>query len=108
LHVSSEKARLILDQILSTELDNLEEVELEPQVAEDNSLPDIPSTSASPCHEQEKEDTPLPDFMLDIEPDIFSNFGNIFNYHTVKKSQNKYYPRKSFNIDEDIPCGKTS
>jgi hypothetical protein len=108
LHVSSEKARLILDQILSTELDNLLEVELEPQVAEDNSLPDIPSTSASPCLEQEKEDTPLPDFMLDIEPDLFFDFGNIFNYHTMKKPQNKYYPRKSFNINEDIPCGKIS
>jgi hypothetical protein len=108
LHVSSKKARLILDQILSTELDNLLEVELEPQVAEDNSLPDIPSTLASPCLEQEKEDTPLPDFMLDIEHDLFFDFRNIFNYHTMKKSQNKYYPRKSLNINEDIPCGKTS
>jgi hypothetical protein len=44
LHVSSEKARSILDQILSSELDNI--LEVEPQVAEANSLPDIPSTLA--------------------------------------------------------------
>jgi hypothetical protein len=69
LHVSSEKARLFLDQILSSELDNLLEEEL--QVAEANSLPDIPSTSAIPSSEQEEEEIPFPDFMLDIELDLF-------------------------------------
>jgi hypothetical protein len=68
LHVSLEKARLILYQILSSELDNLLEEEL--QVAESNSLPDIPSTSAIPSSEQEEE-IPFPDFMLDIESDLF-------------------------------------
>jgi hypothetical protein len=48
LHVSSEKARLILYQILSSDLDNLLE---ELHVAEANSLPDIPSTSAIPSSE---------------------------------------------------------
>ena len=106
LHISAEKARSILDQILSSELDYL--LEVEPQVAEDKHLPDTPSTSANPCLEQDKEDIPLPDFMLDIEPDLFSNFGNIFNYHKVKKPQGKYHPIKPCNIDEDIPTGKTS
>jgi hypothetical protein len=69
LHVSSEKARSILDQILSSELDNL--LEEEPQVAEANSLPDIPSTSAIPSSEQEEKEILFPDFMLDIEPDLF-------------------------------------
>jgi hypothetical protein len=53
LHVSLEKARSILDQILSSELDNI--IEVEPKVAEANILPHIPSTSAIPSSEQEKE-----------------------------------------------------
>jgi hypothetical protein len=68
LHVSSEKARSILDQILSSKLDNL--LEEEPQVAEANSLPDIPSTLAIPISEQEEEIL-FTDFMLDIKPDLF-------------------------------------
>jgi hypothetical protein len=67
-HVLSEKARLILDQILSSELDNLLEEEL--QVDKASSLPDIPSTLAIPSSEQEEEIL-FPNFMLDIEPDLF-------------------------------------
>jgi hypothetical protein len=73
LHASSEKARSILDQILSSKLDNL--LEEEPQVAEANSLSDIPSTSAIPSSEQEEEEIPFLDFMLDIEPDLFLILG---------------------------------
>jgi hypothetical protein len=52
LHISSEKAMSILDQILATESDNI--LEVEPQVAKANSLPDTPSTSATPCSELQK------------------------------------------------------
>ena len=55
MHVSSEKARLILDQILSIELDYLLEVEPQPQLVETNPLPDTPSTAANTCLEQEKK-----------------------------------------------------
>ena len=72
MHVSSKKARLIPHQILSTELDYLLEVEPNPELDESNSLPDLPPTSASTCLEQEKEEIPFPNFMLDIEPDLFS------------------------------------
>jgi hypothetical protein len=107
LHVSSEKARLILDQILSSELDNL--LEEESQVVEANSLPDIPSTSAIPSSEQEEEEIPFPDFMLDIEPDLFSDFGNIMNYYSIKKPQNHHsFLRKSLNPSEDISNRSTS
>jgi hypothetical protein len=82
-HVSLEKARSILDQILSSELDNI--LEVEPKVAKANILPDIPSTSAIPSSEQEKEEISFPDFMLDIEPDLFANFGNVMNYYSIKK-----------------------
>jgi hypothetical protein len=107
LHVSSEKARSILDQILSSELDNL--LEEEPQVAETNSLPDIPSTSAIPSSEQEEEEIQFPDFMLDIEPDPFSDFGNVMNHHSIKKPQNHHnHLRESLNPSEDISYRSTS
>jgi hypothetical protein len=100
LHVSSEKARSIFDQILSSELDNL--LEEEPQVAEANSLPDIPSTSAIPSSEQ-GEEILLPNFMLDIEPDLFSDFGNVINHYSIKKPRNhRNHLRKSLNPSEDI------
>jgi hypothetical protein len=83
LHLSSEKARLILDEILASESDNIQEEE--PQVAEPNSLPNIPSTSAAPCSDPPKEEVPFSDFMLDIETDLFADFGNISNYYSIKK-----------------------
>ena len=100
LHVSSEKARSILDQILSTELDYLQEVEPQPQLAETNPSPHTPSTSANTCLEQEKEEIPFPYFMLDIEPDLFSEFGNILNYHSMKRPRRN--SRESFDPPEDI------
>jgi len=87
LHVSAEKARSILDQILSSELDYLLEVEHQPQLAKTNPLPDTPSTSSNTCLEQEKEEIPFPEFMLDIEPNLFSEFVNVLNYHSVKRPQ---------------------
>jgi hypothetical protein len=83
LHVSSEKARSILDKILSSELDNI--LEVEPKVAKANILPDIPSTSGIPSSEQEKEEILFPNFLLDIKPDLFANFGNVMNYYYIKK-----------------------
>jgi hypothetical protein len=83
LHVSLKKSRSILDQILSSELDNI--LEVEPKVAKANILPDIPSTSAIPSSEQEKEEILFPDFMLDIKPDLFADFENVMNYYSIKK-----------------------
>jgi hypothetical protein len=105
LHISSEKARSILDQILSSELDNL--LEEEPQVAEANSLPDIPSTSVIPSSKQEEEENMFPDFMLDIKPDLFSDFGNMMNHHSIKKPQNQNHHRESLNPSKDISSRST-
>jgi len=74
LHDFSKKARLILYQILSTKLDYLLEEEHQPELAETNPSLDTPSTSANTCLEQGKEEILFPDFMLDIEHDIFSEF----------------------------------
>jgi len=48
-----------------------------------------------------KEEISFLDFMLDIEPDLFSKFGNILNYHSVKRLQRN--TRESFNPPENIP-----
>jgi hypothetical protein len=77
-------------------------------VAEENSLPNIPSTSAIPSSEQEEEEIPFPDFMLDIEPDLFFNFGNVMNYYSIKKPHNHHnHLRESLNPSEDISYRST-
>jgi hypothetical protein len=59
---------------------------VEPQVAKPNHLPDIPSTSATPCSKPPKEEEiPFPDFMLDIETNLFADFENILNYYSINK-----------------------
>jgi hypothetical protein len=78
-------------------------------VAEANSLLDIPSTSAIPSSEQEEEEILFPDFMFDIEPDLFFNFGNVMNYYSIKKLQNHHnHLRESLNPSEDISYRSTS
>jgi len=44
--------------------------------------------------------------MLDIEPDLFSKFGNVLSYHFVKRPHRN--SRESFDLPEDIPSGRTS
>jgi len=44
--------------------------------------------------------------MLDIEPNLFYEFGNVLNYHSVKRPQ--INSRESFNPPENIPPGRTS
>jgi len=43
--------------------------------------------------------------MLDIEPGLFSEFGNVLNYHSVKKPLRN--SRESFDPPEDIPSWRT-
>ena len=59
------------------------------------------STSANICLEQEKEEIMFPDFMLDIESDLFFEFGNVLNYHSMKRPQRNTI--ESFNPPENIP-----
>jgi hypothetical protein len=108
LHLSSKKIRLILDQILASESDNI--LEVEPQVVEPNPLLDIPSTLATPCSEPPKEEEiPFLDFMLDIETNLFADFGNISNYYSIKKPQNRRkHFRKSLDRSEGSSYKSTS
>jgi hypothetical protein len=82
-------------------------VSTEPQVAKTNSLPDIPSTSAIPSSEKEEE-IPFSDFILDTKPDLFSDFGNVMNYHSIKKPQNQNHRKESLNPSKDISYRSTS
>jgi hypothetical protein len=47
--------------------------------------------------------------MLDIEPDLFSNFGNMINHHSIKKPQNhRNHLRESLNPSKNISYRSTS
>jgi len=93
LHKPSSKAKLMLDRILDAEMDNI--LYEETHEAEDNTLPDTPSTSAIP--EPQKEEIPPPNFMLDIDPDLFTDFRNISKYFAIPK------PRSHSNYIHEIP-----
>ena len=78
----------------------LEEVEKKPlekqsQIAEPKSLPDPSPTLAVPNPKPpEKEETPISDFMLEFEDELFDEYGNTSNYHTMRRPQKS---RKSLN-----------
>jgi len=88
-HIPTDDARAILDRILEAEMDNT--LHDETHEAEVDTLPNSPSTLANPGSEPQNEGTPLPDFMLDIEFDLFVDFGNISNYHFIDRPQNGYF-----------------
>jgi hypothetical protein len=80
----------ILEDLPEEEEKSLEE---ESQIAKPKSLPDPSPASAIPHPEPlEKEETPISDFMLEFENELFTEYGNTLNYHTMRKPQE---PRKS-------------
>ena len=79
-------ARVILDRILKAKMDNT--LHDKTHEAEVDTLPNSSSTLAIPSSEPQKEEIPPPDFMLDIESDLFADFGNISNYHSINRPQN--------------------
>ena len=87
--IPTDEARVILDRILEAEMDNT--LHDETYKAEVDTLPNYPSTLAIPSSEPQKEEIPPPDFMLDIESDLFADFGNISNYHSINRSQNGHF-----------------
>ena len=84
--IPTDEARVILDRILEAEMDNT--LHDETYEAEVDTLPNSSSTLAIPSSEPQEEEIPPPDFMLDIESDLFADFGNISNYHSIDKPQN--------------------
>ena len=83
----------MLDRTLDAEMDNI--LYEETHEAEDNTLPDTPSTLAIP--EPQKKEIPPPNFMLDIDPNLFTDFGNISNYFSIPK------PRSHSNYIQEMP-----
>jgi hypothetical protein len=69
----------------------------ESQLAEPESLPEPSPTSAIPNPKlPEKEETPILDFMLEFEDELFAEYGNTLNYHMMRKPQE---PRKSSSVE---------
>jgi len=75
--IPTDEARAILDRILEAEIDNT--LHDETYEAEVDTLPNFSSALAIPSSKPQKEEIPPPDFILDIEYDLFSDFGNISN-----------------------------
>jgi len=87
--IPTDDARVILDRILEAKMDNT--LHDETHEAEVDTLPNSLSTLAIPSSEPQKEEIPPPNFMLDIESDLFADFGNSLNYHSIKRTQNDHF-----------------
>ena len=88
LHVSANSGRSILTKILENIPEEVEEKSLEEEspIAEPKSLLDPSLTSAIPNPEPlEKEETPISDFMLEFEDELFDEYVNTSNYHTMRR-----------------------
>ena len=88
LHVSANAGRSILTKILENIPEEEEDkpLEEESQIAEPESLPDPSPTSVVPNPEPpKKEETPISDFMLKFKDELFDEYGNTLNYHTMRR-----------------------
>ena len=75
-------------------------LEKESQIAEPESLPDPSPTLAIPNPKPpEKEETPISDFMLEFEDELFDEYENTLNYHTMRIPQKS---RKSSSNEEPL------
>jgi hypothetical protein len=94
MHVSAEKGRSILRKIIQDLPKEREKLlDEESQIAEPESLPEPSSTSAILDPEPlKKKKTPILDFMLKFEDELFDEYGNTLNYHMKRKP---HEPRKS-------------
>ena len=83
-HVSTNAGRSILTKILENTPEEVEEKPLEEefQIVEPKSLPDSAVPNPEPL---EKEETPILDFMLEFEDELFDEYRNTSNYHTMRR-----------------------
>jgi hypothetical protein len=106
MHVSAKEARSILMKILQDLHEEREKLlEEESQIAESESEPSPTSATLDP-EPSKKEETPILDFMLEFEDELFAKYGNTLNYHVMRKPKE---PRKSSSVEpldpseEDFP-----
>ena len=100
--MSAKFGRSILDKILeNTSFPEEVEKELpkeESQIAKPELLPNPTQILVVPTHKPpEEEETPILDFMHEFEDELFAEYGNTSNYHTMRKPQK---PRKSSSHEE--------
>jgi hypothetical protein len=87
LHVSASSGKSILKKILENIPEEVEEKPLEEatQIAEPKSLVDPSQTLAIlDLEPPKKEETPIWDFMLEFKDELFDEYGNTSNYHTMR------------------------
>jgi hypothetical protein len=90
MHITVEHAKTILMNILNNLPEEREEFLEGTQIAQPELLLESsqPSAVLEPKLTQEEEEkTPLSDFMLDFEDDLFTEFGNTSNYYVIMKPQ---------------------
>ena len=90
LHVSANLGRSILTKILENTLEEVEKkpLEEESQIAKPKSLLDPSPTPAILDPEPpEKEESPILDFMLEFEDELFDEYRNTSNYHMMRRPQ---------------------
>jgi hypothetical protein len=88
MHITTERVKTILMNILNNLPEEREELLEETQIAEPELLLESsqPSAVLEPELTQEEEKkTPLSNFMLDFEDNLFTKFGNTSNYHVTMK-----------------------
>ena len=101
MHVSANTGRRILSKILEDTPEEEEKpLEEESQIAEPESLPDPSPSSAIPNPEPpEKVETPILNFMLEFKDELFDEYENTSNYHTMRRAQKS---RKSSSNEEPL------
>jgi hypothetical protein len=89
LHITTEQGRNILMKILDDLPKEREKLlEKEPQIAEPEFLPEPSQPLAiSDPKPPEEEETPISDFTLEFEDELFDEYGNTSNYHMMRKPQ---------------------
>ena len=90
MHINAKYAKTILTNILNDLPEEKEELlEEEDLLAKNELLPDSSQTLANlePELSDEKEITPLSDFMLEYEDNIFDDYGHTSLYHKIIKPQ---------------------
>jgi hypothetical protein len=87
LHVSASLERSIIIKILENILEEVEEKPLEEsKIAKPKSLPNpSPASAVSSPKPPKMEETPILDFMLEFEDELFDEYRNTSNYHVMRR-----------------------
>ena len=100
--LNTEVLQIILTKILEDAPEEVEEKPLKEasQIAEPESLQNpSPTLAILDPEPPEKEETPILDFMLEFEDELFDEYGDTSNYHTMRRPQKS---RKSLSYEEPL------